>query len=95
MVALHGEIDLANADRVGAALNAAFGPAVGVVAADMSGIRFCDSSGIRELVLAHQLIRASNAVFQVPAGPGEVRRVPRILGLDTVLDLHTWLDFAL
>jgi STAS domain-containing protein len=43
---LPGEIDMANAYRVGADLDAAFGPGVGVVIADMSGTRFCDTSGI-------------------------------------------------
>lgn len=45
-----------------------------MVVADMSGTRFCDSSGIRELVLAHKPARPSNTVFRVVAGPGEVRR---------------------
>jgi hypothetical protein len=45
---------MANADRVGADLEAAFGPGVGVVVADMSGTRFCDSLGIRALVMAPQ-----------------------------------------
>jgi anti-anti-sigma factor len=87
VVTLPGGIDLGNAGRVGADLNAAFGPGVGVVVADMSGTRFCDSSGIRELMLAHKRARASNTVFRVVAGPGEVRRVPGIPRLDTVLAL--------
>jgi anti-anti-sigma factor len=95
VVTLPGEIDLANADRVGADLNAAFGPGVGVVVADMSGTRFSDSSGIRELVLAHKRARASGTLFRVVVGPGEVRRVLDILRLDTVLDLYPRLDLAL
>ena len=95
VVTLPGEIDLANADRVGADLNAAFGPGVGVVVADLSGTRFCDSSGIRELVLAHKRAGASNTVFRVVVGPGEVRRVLEILRLDTVLALYPRLDVAL
>lgn len=44
------EIDLANATSVGKELNAALGPGVGIVIADMSATRFCDTSGIHALV---------------------------------------------
>ena len=60
MVTLRAEIDMANADRVGADLEAAFGPGVGVVVADMSGTRFCDSLGIRALVMAYRWAKASD-----------------------------------
>src|SRR5262249_49938882 len=86
---------MANADRVGEELNAAFGPGVGIVIADMSGTRFCDTSGIHALVMAHQRAKASNTGFRVVAGSGEVRRVPEILHLDTVLAIYPRLDMAL
>ena len=95
MVPLPGEIDMANADRVGEDLLAAFGPGVGIVIADMSGTRFCDTSGIHALVIAHQRAKASNSEFRVVAGPGEVRRVLEILRLDTVLAIYPRLDVAL
>jgi len=95
VVTLPGEIDLANADRVGEDLNAAFRPGVGVVVADMSGTRFCDTSGIHALVMAHKRAKAGNTEFRVVAGPGEVRRVLEILRLDTVLAIYPQLDMAL
>ena len=95
MVTLPAEIDMTNADQVGADLDAAFGPGIAVVIADMSGTRFCDTSGIHALVLAHQRAKADNTGFRVAAGPGEVRRILGILGLDTVLDLYPRLDMAL
>jgi anti-sigma B factor antagonist len=95
VVTLPCEIDLANADRVGKDLDSAFTPGAGVVIADMSGTRFCDTSGIQALVLAHKRAKASRIGFRVVAGPGEVRRVLGILGLDTVLDLYPRLDMAL
>ncbi|SRR6266480_4270470 len=95
VVPLPGEIDMANADRVGEELNAAFGPGVGIVIADMSGTRFCDSSGICALVMAHQRAKASNTEFRVVARPGEVRRVLEIMRLDTVLAIYPRLDIAL
>jgi anti-anti-sigma factor len=95
VVTLPGEIDMVNADRVGEELNAAFGPGVGTVIADMSGTRFCDTSGIHALVMAHQRAKASNSQFRVVVRPGEVRRVLEILHLDTVLAVYPRLDVAL
>ena len=69
---------------------AAFGPGVGVVIADMSGTRFCDTSGIHALVMAYKRAQVSHTGFRVVAGPGEVRRV-----LDTVLAIYPRLDVAL
>ena len=95
MVTLPGEIDMANAGRVGADLEAAFRPGVGVVIADMSGTRFCDTSGIHALVMAYKRAQASDTGFRVVAGPGEVRRVLEILRLDTVLAIYPRPDVAL
>lgn len=95
VVTLPAEIDMANADRVGADLQAAFGPGVGVVVADMSGTRFCGTSGIHALVMAHKRAEASNTELRVVVRPGEVRRVLEILRLDTVLAVYPRLDIAL
>ena len=64
VVRLPGEIDLANAARVGEELHAAFGPGVGIVIADMSGTRFCDTSGIHALVMAYKRGQASHTGFR-------------------------------
>ena len=95
VVHLPGEIDLANAASVGEELNAAFGPGVGIVIADMSGTRFCDTSGIHALVVAHQRAKVNNVEFLVVVLPGEVRHVLEILHLDTVLAIYPRLDVAL
>lgn len=73
----------------------AFGPGVGVVIADMSGTPFCDTSGIHALVMAYKRAQSSHTGFRAVAGPGEVRRVLGILGLDTVLAIYLRLDIAL
>ncbi len=95
VVTLPDEIDMANAGRVGEELNAAFGPGVSTVIADMSGTRFCDTSGIHALVMAHQRAKASNSELRVVVRPGEVRHVLEILHLDTVLAIYPRLDVAL
>jgi anti-anti-sigma factor len=95
VVTLPGEIDMTNAAQVAEDLDAAFGPDVGVIVADMTGTRFCDTSGIHALVMAHQRAEASNTQFRLVVRPGEVRRVLEILHLDTVLAIYPRLDLAL
>jgi anti-anti-sigma regulatory factor len=54
IVPLPAEIDIANAEDVGQQLRAAFAPGVTVVIADLGSTTFCDTSGARQLVLAHK-----------------------------------------
>lgn len=66
-----------------------------MVGADLSGTRFCDTSGIHALVMAHKRAQASGTGFRVVIRPGEARRVVEILGLATVLAIYPRLDIAL
>jgi anti-sigma B factor antagonist len=95
VVTFPGEIDMANAAGVRADLTAAFDAGAAVVIADMSGTRFCDTSGIHALVVAHKRAQASGTAFRVVVRPGEVRRVLEIVRLDSVLALYPRLDIAL
>ena len=95
VVTFPGEIDMSNAARVGEELNAAFDAGAAIVVADMSDTRFCDTSGIHALVMAHKRAKASNTRFRVVVRPGEVRQVLKIVRLDTVLALYPRLDIAL
>ena len=95
VVTLPDEIDMANAAGVGEQLHAAFDVGAAIVVADMSGTRFCDTSGIHALVMAHKRATAENVRFRVVVRPGEVRQVLEIVRLDTVLALYPRLDIAL
>lgn len=95
VVTLPGEIDMANATTVREELKAAFDAGAAIVVADMSGTRFCDTSGIHALVMAHKRAEAGNTSFRVVVRPGEVRQVLEILHLDTVFALYPRLDIAL
>jgi anti-sigma B factor antagonist len=89
------EIDMANAVQVGEELAAAFDAGAAIVVADMSGTRFCDTSGIHVLIMAHKRAMADNTRLRVVVRPGEVRQVLEIVRLDTVLALYPRLDIAL
>jgi len=77
------------------ARQAAFSRVVRIVIADMSGTRFCDTSGIHALVMAHQRAKASSTEFRVVVPPGEVHRALEKLHLDTMLAIYPRLDLAL
>ena len=95
VVTLPGEIDAANATGVADQLNAALDAGATIVIADMTGTRFCDSSGIHAVVMAHQRATAAGTSFRIAVRPGEVRQIMNILRLDTVLALYPRLDIAL
>jgi anti-sigma B factor antagonist len=95
VVTLPAEIDIANADAVGEQLAAALVPGVRVVIADMTATAFCDSRGVRMLVLAQRQAVANDAELRLLLPNPRVMRVWRIMGLETVLPVYQSLDEAL
>ena len=95
MVPLPAEIDLDNADQIGRQLDAALAPGVATVVADMTATRFCDTSGVRMLVLAHKKAAAHNAELRVVIPSADVLRVLGILKVDRVLRIYPSLADAL
>lgn len=54
VVAAPGEIDITNSSELQAALLAAAARGHGTLVADLAATHFCDSSGLRALVVAHE-----------------------------------------
>jgi anti-sigma B factor antagonist len=88
VVTLPVEIDISNADRVGGELCAAFAPGIRVVIADMTATRFCDSSGISMLVVAHRKAVASSAELRLVALSTEVLRALTLVRIDHLLPVY-------
>lgn len=95
VVALPAEIDIANADRIGEELCAAFAPGVGMVVADMTDTRFCDSSGISMLVMAHQKALTNNAELRLVVISSPVLRALTTVRIDHLLPVYPSLADAL
>lgn len=95
VVTLPAEIDLDNADRIGRQLDAALAPGVATVVADMTATTFCDTSGVRMLVLAHKGAAARHAELRVVIPSADVLRVLAILKVDRVLRIYPSLEDAL
>jgi anti-sigma B factor antagonist len=95
IVVFPAEVDISNAPRLGADLLAAFRPGVAVVIADMTLTDFCDSSGIRRLLIANDRAKGNLAQLRVVAVSGAVLRVLHMTGVDQVLDIRPSMGAAL
>jgi anti-sigma B factor antagonist len=95
VVSLPAEIDMTNAESTVDQLRSAFTPGVTVVIADMSSTVFCDSAGLRHLLLADDWAAAHHAQLWLVVVPGEVLRVLELMGLDRQLSLYPSLAAAL
>lgn len=95
VVALPAQIDATSADSVSDQLRAAFGVGVTVVVADMTLTTFCDSCGVRSLVLASKQAAASHAELRLAIGSARVLRTLQVLGLTGTFDIYRSVDDAL
>ncbi|MFF4872001.1 STAS domain-containing protein [Streptomyces sp. NPDC090109] len=55
---------------------------------DLSGITFCDSSGLNTLLRLNRRTRADDTTLTLVAVPGQLRRLLRITGADSVFTLR-------
>jgi anti-sigma B factor antagonist len=95
IVTLPCEVDIGNARRLGRELLGAFGPRVTVVIADMSLSEFCDSSGIRHLLIANDAAMAWGGELRVVVPSPAVLRVMQITRVDQVLRIYRSLGEAM
>jgi anti-sigma B factor antagonist len=65
------------------------------VIADLTGTEFCDSAGLRIIVLARDWAAADNVELRLAVPPGPALTVMKIVGLDQVLPIYPSLDKAL
>src|SRR5262245_61737895 len=81
VVAVAGEIDMATAPQLAAALEGLDAD----VTVDLGGVSFLDSSGITVLVEAFQTARLAGHRFQARDETGIVRRALEVTGVDALL----------
>ncbi|MFB8027241.1 MULTISPECIES: STAS domain-containing protein [unclassified Streptomyces] len=61
---------------------------------DLTGLTFCDSSGITVMIAARNHVLASHATVVLAAVPDRVSRVLRVIGLDQVFPVHPTVEAA-
>jgi len=81
-VLLTGELDLSTAEEVEAALARVEERQPKVIALDLSGLTFLDSSGLRLIVRADQRARDADRRLVIVKGQAAVHRVFSITNLD-------------
>jgi anti-sigma B factor antagonist len=95
IVTLPIEIDIRNAYRVARELCAALRPGVQVLIADLSLTEFCDSSGVRSILIARDKAIRCDAELRLVIPSVAVLRVLSVLGLEPLLEIYPSLGMAL
>lgn len=89
LIALPAEIDWTNADDLRRKITAAaLNPSVSMVIADMTAVTFCDSTGVKALLDAHQAAALCDAEFRLVRPGSTVRRVLDLMGADRMLAIY-------
>ncbi|HEV7932118.1 MAG TPA: STAS domain-containing protein [Actinomadura sp.] len=88
VVTASGELDLYTAPRLQTALASLLRERVDRVVVDLSGIEFCDSTGMNVLLSAMKRIKEQGGTLELAAPRPAVRRILQVTGLDTVFSVH-------
>jgi anti-sigma B factor antagonist len=85
-LALRGELDIASAEQLEAALQQALLESSGAFLVDLNELEFMDSSGVNALLRTRALLGRDERALAVICRPGPARRVLDVVG---VADLFT------
>lgn len=86
-VAVRGEVDVATAPRLWDAIDGVDGDTRELVI-DMSELTFMDSTGIRVLIRAHELLRSRGGRIVVRAPEAGVRKLLEVTSVDRVIEIE-------
>jgi anti-sigma B factor antagonist len=87
-VAVRGEIEIATAPELTAALDEAIRTTSGPFVIDLTNVGFLDSSGITCLVRARALLGRDDRTLGLICPPGSTRRVLSLVGMDELVALY-------
>ena len=86
-LAVHGEIDMANAGLLDAELERAEQTDAEEIVLDLRGVEFIDSTGLQVLVIAGRRSQLDSNRLSVRRGTGEVARLMKLTQIDQVVRL--------
>jgi anti-sigma B factor antagonist len=85
IMSLGGEIDLYTAPRLhGELVSLLSGESPVQVIVDMSGVEFCDSTGMNVLLAAHRKAREQGGDLELAAPRPAIRKILQVTGLESV-----------
>jgi len=89
VLALVGEIDLYTAPRLQSELTSALSDGKPTqIVVDMSGVEFCDSTGMNVLLAAHRAATERGGQLALAAPRPSVRKILEVTGLQSVFTIH-------
>lgn len=84
-MSVHGEIDLYTVPRLRGELAAALGGGGPVrLIVDLSGVDFCDSTGVNALLAAHRQAQEAGGDLELAGPRPGVRKILQVTGLESV-----------
>lgn len=95
VVVAAGEIDLYTAPTLQTQLTEVVRDGPAHVVIDLSGVEFCDSTGMNVLLVALKRVRERDGSLALAGPQSPVRRILEITGLDTVFAVYPTVDEAL
>lgn len=87
LLALAGELDAATTGRVQTAVDGVLADGQTLVVVDLTGLSFCDSTGLGALVRVNRRIREAGGSVVVAGAQGPVARLLRLMSMERVLVL--------
>ncbi|GAA1527937.1 STAS domain-containing protein [Actinomadura kijaniata] len=84
VVTATGELDLYTAPRLQNALAVLLREEVDRIVVDLSGVEFCDSTGMNVLLSAMKRLKERGGSLELAAPRPAVRRILQVTGLDSV-----------
>lgn len=94
IIAIHGELDVASTADLRERLFVALCHAESAVIIDLSGVSFCDATGLALLVGARRRARLHGLILTLAAPRPHVSRLLHITGLHRVFTIHATLAMA-
>ncbi len=95
VVPMPAEIDLSNANGVGSQLYAALESGAVVVIADLTGTVYCDSTGMRNILLAHRNATALGVELRLAVHADQLLRVMELMAIPDIMGVYPTVQAAL
>jgi len=95
VITMPEEIDMSNGAEIQDGLLAALGEHPEVLVVDMTATTFCDSAGVRAIMLSHRQAAAEGSELRLVISSPGVHRVFSIIGAGQLVQIHPDLASAL
>ncbi|RMG77465.1 MAG: anti-sigma factor antagonist [Chloroflexi bacterium] len=89
LIEVSGRVDSMTANQFGEALNQAIDEGNINIVADLSGVEYMSSAGLREIVAALKKVKRASGDLRIAQPSNRVMEVFEMAGLDTILQIFS------